>query len=374
MGDGRSDDTAVFQKSIDLAAESRGTVFVPAGVYRVGRLQLRPNTGLLGLPTYSWKGSGGSVLQLADPDSSCLLDLTGALGARIDGLCLDGMQLGRNVHGILVDKPDYGATEDNPLIERCKVTRFTGDGVRLGRIWCFRVRGNMFSENGGHGLSIRGWDGFLLDNWFSFNQGAGIATIEENNAVTITGNRLEWNRQGGIRILNGSHYNITGNYIDRCGPAILFAATDDYVPDPARIVGQVGYSTITGNMLYRSGRPEWSRNDPFASAHLVLRGVRGVTVTGNTMVVGRDDENNAGSLGFNPQANWSPELGVIAEKLRNVIIRDNAMDAGALRELIQDRGGHGGAVVIRDNVGDLFRAGDQAEGSAQPDKHETRHA
>ena len=359
MGDGRSDDTAVFQKVIDLAAERQGTVCVPAGVYRVGRLQLRRNVGLMGLPTFAYKGNGGAVLQLADPNAPCLLDLTGALGARLDGLCLDGQQLGQNIHGVLVDKPDYGTTEDNPLIERCKVSGFTGDGVRLSRIWCFRVRGNMFSENGGHGLAFRGWDGFVLDNWFSFNHGAGIGTIGENNAVTITGNRIEWNRQGGIRILNGSHYNITGNYVDRCSPGILFAATDDYVPDPTRIVGRVGYSTITGNMLYRSGRPEWSRHDPVASAHLVLRGVRGVTVIGNTMVVGRDDENNAGSFGYSTDSNWSPDYGLIVEKLQQVIIRDNVLDAGAMQELIQNRGGHGAGVLIRDNVGELFQKGNQ---------------
>ena len=354
-GDGRQDETPVFQGLIDLAAESQGTVVVPAGRYRVGQLRLRPNVGLTGLPTYSWKGSGGAVLQLADPNAECLLDLTGALGARIDGLCLDGMQLGTQVHGILVAKPDYGSTEDNPLIERCKVSRFTGDGVRLSRIWCFRVRGNMLSENGGHGLAVRGWDGFVLDNWFSFNGGAGFSTIGENNAITMTGNRIEWNPRGGVRIENGSHYNIVGNYIDRCGPGILFVATDDHVVDESRIVGRVGYSAITGNMLYRSGRPLWSRGQPDASAHLVLRGVRGVTVTANTMVVGRDDENNAGSFGYSTEVNWSPDCGMVIERLRNVIIKDNVMDAGAVRELVLDRGGHGEGVLIRDNIGELFK-------------------
>lgn len=168
-GDGATDDTAVFQSLLDLAAETQATVYVPPGTYLVGGLKMHPYTGITGEPAYSWKGTGGSTLRLADPDVASLLDITLAIGARISGLCLDGALMGSAVHGVLVDKPDYGVTEDSPLIEGCKVTRFSGDGVRLSRIWCFRVRGNMFSENRGHGLSVRGWDGFVLDNWLSKN-------------------------------------------------------------------------------------------------------------------------------------------------------------------------------------------------------------
>lgn len=186
----------------------------------------------------------------------------------------------------------------------------------------------MSSENQGH--TVRGWDGFVLDNWFSLNGGAGYASIGENNAVTITGNRVEWNRLGGLRILNGSHYNITGNYIDRCGPGILFAATPDNPVVTDRIVGRVGYTSIIGNMIYRSGRPIWNRPGEDSSAHIVLSGARGVTVTGNTLAAGLDDENNAGSTGFGVGENWSPACGIVAEALRNVIIKDNVMDSGAL--------------------------------------------
>ena len=354
-GDGRTDDTAVFQRLLDLAAESQATVEVPPGTYCVGRLKVHPHTGITGSPAYAWKGNGGSTLKLIDPSAPCLLDLTLAIGARVNGLCLDGQHLGDGVHGILVDKPDYGTTEDSPLIEGCKVSRFSGDGVCLSRIWCFRVRGNMFSENKGHGLSVRGWDGFVLDNWLSLNGGAGYASIGENNAVTITGNRIEWNQLGGLRILNGSHYNITGNYIDRSGPGILFAATPDNPVVTNRIVGRVGYTSITGNMIYRSGRPIWNRPGEDCSAHIVLTGSRGVTVTGNTMVAGLDDENNEGSTGFSREENWSPDYGVIAEGLRNVVIKDNVMDCGAVKELILDRGGHGPGVLIKDNPGELFQ-------------------
>jgi hypothetical protein len=102
-----------------------------------------------------------------------------------------------------------------------------------------------------------------------------------------------------------------------------------------RIVGRVGYTSITGNMIYRSGRPLWNRPGEDSSAHIVLTGSRGVTVTGNTMVAGLDDENNEGSTGFSREENWSPD--------------------GALKELILDRGGHGPGVLIKDNPGELFQ-------------------
>jgi len=72
------------------------------------------------------------------------------------------------------------------------------------------------------------------------------------------------------------------------------------------------------------------------------------------MVAGLDDENNEGSTGFSREENWSPDYGVVAEGLRNVVIKDNVMDSGALKELILDRGSHGSGVLIKDNPGELF--------------------
>ena len=96
---------------------------------------------------------------------------------------------------------------------------FTGDGVRLDPIWCFSVRSCEIICNDGNGLYVSGWDGFILDNWLSSNGGAGYCSEAANAAITMTGNRIEWNGNSGIRILGGSHYNITGNYIDRSGGA-----------------------------------------------------------------------------------------------------------------------------------------------------------
>jgi hypothetical protein len=332
-GDGAADDTAAIQAAIDAAAERLATVFFPEGVYICSTLKLRPQVGLLGHPTWDYRKPGGAVLRLGDANARCLLDMTGAVGSTVNGLCLDGQRLGEGIHGILVDKEAY-QMEDAFRIERCQVGWFTGDGVRLNRIWCFTVRHSMLCRNRENGLWIRGWDGFLIDNWFSGNGAAGFGAYEENASVTMTGNRIEWNRGGGIVIHRGYHYNMTGNYIDRSGgPAIALLGT----------TGPCAVFSITGNLIYRSGKPwrELARED---SSHVRFENVRGLVFTGNTLNLGRDD---------NARGEWSPRCGIVYRELENSVIVNNVLHNGALEELMVDLGGHKGGVIVKDNPGSL---------------------
>jgi hypothetical protein len=182
-----------------------------------------------------------------------------------------------------------------------------------------------------------GWDGFILDNWFSGNGKAGYAAPGPNASVTMTGNRIEWNHGGGIRLEGGSHYNITGNYIDRSGGAAI-----DLRP---RSDGAVCFCiTITGNVIYRSGKPDWTTGD-LESCHVRLDGAHGVVFSGNSLCVGQDD---------NGQGVVSPRYGLVLRKLRNCIVKDNALHIGAVQELIKDLGEHESGVEIAGNVGSLY--------------------
>jgi hypothetical protein len=332
-GDGKTDDTGAIQRALDAAAKTQASVFLPDGIFLCSTLKLHPQVGLVGDPTWNYQRPGGPVLRLNDDQARCLLDMTGAIGSTVNGISLDGQRLGEGVHGILVDKPEY-QVEDSFRIERCQIGRFSGDGVRLNRIWCFSMRHNMICYNQENGLRLRGWDGFLLDNWFSGNGQAGYGAYEENASITMVGNRVEWNRVGGVIVHSGNHYHITSNYIDRSGgPGIALLDSD----------GPCSVISIVGNVIHRSGAP-WRKLDEHDSSQVRFEGCQGLVFTGNTMSVGRDD----GGKG-----EWSPRCGIVYGRLQNAVIKDNVMHEGALEQLLVDLGGHGDGVVVKDNVGSV---------------------
>jgi hypothetical protein len=335
-GDGIADDTGAIQKALDKAALSNGAVFIPEGRFLCSELKVPEGIGIYGLPAWSYRKGMGSVI-VYKGGGNCLINLTGAYGAYLYGLCLNGNNVEGGAHGILIDKPDYGKQEDTPRIDTCRIERFSGDGIKLERIWCFVVRHSHCYGNKGCGLRVRGWDGFILDNWFSGNGETGFGAYDENASNTLTGNRIEWNRAGGILIRGGSHYNITGNYIDRsgrCGIALL----------PGEEGRGCQTITITGNVIYRSGKPEWGKSDEYDSSHVRFDSSEGIVFTGNALNSGRDDGG---------EGSYSPNYGIVVRKLRNSIVRDNVLANGALRQLVEDLGEHGEGVIIKDNVGSL---------------------
>jgi hypothetical protein len=340
-GDGRADDTAALQAALEAAGPERGTVFVPDGTYLCHDLKMPPHTGLVGNATWGYREGGGSVLKLNDPAATCLLEITGAVGATVGGLSLDGQDLGEGVHGIYLGPNPGRGEEDTPRIERCHISHFTGDGIRLDPVWCFSIRGCEVIFNQGNGLYVAGWDGFILDNWFSGNGGAGYFADQASASVTMTGNRIEWNHHGGIRIYGGSHYNITGNYLDRSGgPGISLHP---------RAGAPCMCLTITGNVIYRSGKPEWT-TEPYDSAHVRFVGVHGLVFSGNSMCVGQDDGGGVNS----------PEYGIVLQDLKNCVIRGNTLHLGALTELISALGGNGEGVIIADNPGSIYTERDKS--------------
>ncbi|MBQ3955214.1 MAG: right-handed parallel beta-helix repeat-containing protein, partial [Clostridia bacterium] len=248
LPDGETDSTAAIQTALDRAGECMGEVVVPPGIYKTGRLVMRPQTKLSGTSSWLFGGYGGSIFRLNTADTDCMIDVTGAFGVQISGMNLEGMRLGQGIHGVKLYWPVYngGGKEDTPTIDDCKIGHFTGDGVHLEHIWCFSVRHSMLCFNAGAGLYIDGWDGFILDNWFSGNANGGILGGPVCCSVTTTGNRVEWNRVGGFVIPAGNTMNITGNYFDRSGgPALKLGAAN----------GGMESVTVTGNLINRSGKP-----------------------------------------------------------------------------------------------------------------------
>jgi hypothetical protein len=137
-------------------------------------------------------------------------------------------------------------------------------------------------------------------------------------------------------VAGGSHYNITGNYIDRSGTSAI--AVLPRGGRPSR------HLAISGNVIYRSGK--WADAETHDSSQVRLEGSRGITCLANTLVAGRDD----GGRG-----NWSPSHGFVCNGLENCVVKDNVLDDGALKQLVLDLGGHNDGFLIKDNPGRLFR-------------------
>lgn len=340
VGDGKTDCTAAIQKALDDASTCQGEVVVPPGKYLVGYLHMHgQGVSMVGTSAWSFRSDGASILILNSDSAECLLDITGAFGCAIRGMSLCGNHLGKDIHGIKLYWDEYngGSEEDTPCIDDCRIGNFSGDGVHLEHIWCFSVRHSMLHNNDGCGLFIDGWDGFILDNWFTCNTGGGILGGRVVASITCTGNRVEWNRRGGFIIPFGDSYNITGNFFDRSfGPALELGSEE---------VGGVSLVTVTGNIFRRSGayEAEVPFTDPEKCSHVILNNCSNMTVMSNTMRVGRND-GGGGVL--------SPDYCFVVKDCKNCIIKDNTMMTGSKKELIRDYGNNIDC-VIADNIGSL---------------------
>lgn len=347
-GNGKTDDTKALQAALDAAGEKRGGVFVPPGVYLSSELHMRPYTALVGIPVFSDKPTGGSKIRLADERASCLLNVTEAFGATIEGLTFEGARLGKEVHGLMVYRRVYGQQYQQLHINCCKVTGFSGTGVMLRYASCFSIRHSMITHNGGDGIRCFGWDGFVMDNQLSGNGGCGWEGTM-GIAIQLTGNRIEWNRKSGIRVAGGWLYTITGNSIDRSGTSAIALVThenadpttDGYMPKGMLPVQHVA---VTGNFIYRSGK--LAEPESHDSSQVLLDGALGVTIVGNTLISGHDDFG---------QGTYTPSYGFVCKSLTNCVIANNAMHDAALKQLVLDLGGHGEGFIVKDNPGRVGR-------------------
>lgn len=339
LGDGETDCTDAIQQALNAAGEVKGAVLVPPGRYRVGTLTVPAGVHIKGDHAWAFRRPGTSILEPADENQPCLLDISGGIGCTISGLSLEGNHMGQHMHGILLYHDDYngGGTEDTPTIEDCKVNNFSGNAVHLEHVWCFSLRHCMLSHCGGSGLFVDGWDGFVLDNWFSGNKGAGFLGGPTVNSITATGNRVEWNTAGGFCLQNGNSMNITGNYFDRSGgPGLRLCAKDDQ---------QLDTICVTGNIFYRSGAGDCSNppEDMLESAHIRMEGCINCTVSANAFRMGEND-GGGGTRG--------PENVFVIRHLKDCVFSANAVSSGSAKKVFLDNGEHQGDVILQNNVGD----------------------
>ncbi|MBQ3151113.1 MAG: right-handed parallel beta-helix repeat-containing protein [Clostridia bacterium] len=343
IGDGIHDDTEAIRAAIQKASEGSGVVKFSFGTYRTDVIDVPQAVCIKSEPTWAFRTKGRTVLIPAKEEQNCIFDVSGASGATISGLCICGNGMGSNMHGISMDRERRRDEEHAVRIDTCQIREFSGNGLNLIGAWAVSVRHSHSCHNGGYGLYLDGTDAFIVDNWFSGNKKAGFGGDTWNSAVNFTSNRVEWNGECGIRLSGGMRYNITGNYIDRSfGPAIIIEDAENYHKRLHKTHTVMPYAiTVTGNTIVRSGKTAEDGSD--GDCHIFMKRAAGIAIVGNTFNVWKDDGRNG---------RISPHKGIIIEQCSHCVIANNTMLPGAVKELIEDRGGHGDQVIIKDNVGD----------------------
>lgn len=341
--DGKADDTKAIAKAIQKACETNGVVYFPSGTYRTDEIELPAQVTLKCEPSWSYRTLGRVVIIPAREDQRCILDLSLATGATIYGLCFDGRNIGNDMHGIATcDHKRDRNREHTFRIDNCRITNFSGDGLHMVDFWAFTLRNSMSNHNGGDGCYLEGCDCWINDNIFSSNGKAGIGGDTWNSAVTAIGNRIEWNRQCGVRLCASIRFALVGNYIDRSfGPAIILDKGPNYHERIGREHTVLPCCiTICGNNIVRSARNSEKGSD--LDCQILLRNAAGVTITGNTFNVWKDDSSGGRA---------TPSYGIVIENCSDCVITGNEMMAGAAVQLFLNKGGNGENVIIADNAG-----------------------
>ena len=176
VGDGKTDCTAAIQSALDEAAAVSGKVVVPPGVFMtVGGLKMRgKGVSLCGTPAWSFRNDGASVLKLCGDKADCMLDISGAFGCTIHGICMNGAGLGENIHGIKLywDRSNGGGQEDTPTVDDCRIGNFTGDG-------------GVLPVSPDYGVIMRNCENSILKENAMHNGSLKNNLIEENNTGCI---------------------------------------------------------------------------------------------------------------------------------------------------------------------------------------------
>jgi hypothetical protein len=337
-GDGKTDDTEALIAAMKRATETEGTVYFPAGTYNIRPVKVPSHITLLGNSAWAYVDRraftehGRTVLSAipGDDKAKALLDMDGVLGTRVIGLTLIGNGVGECLHGVYSKHPGI---EQNIVFEDCRIVNFTGSGLRLDNVWVAAVRRCIILQNKLHGIDwSKGYDGWVIDNQIADNGGAGLFAGKDPShefhkevfevdgysgmgTVTCTGNRIEWNKIGGVVLYTAMSMQINGcSFDNNFGPAVKFV--------------RCTHSTVSAGIFRSGGVNEGGKE----SSHIYLEDCRGVAVNGNSFY---------GWFGPpNLHKGAAPHYGFFLKNLRCCIVANNALFEAGSEAAALDHGGH----------------------------------
>ena len=264
---GADDSTAALQSLIDTAPEGM-PLWLPAGLYRVDGLVLRPGQSLAGPPARSYTGSADSGARLQ---------------ARLSSQTVPVLVVGER--GSVADISVAGNGRRQPAV------RPAGDGAVLQRVTMLEgsvgfdanyTSGSLLADCMVHenGVGIADLvDSMVRTCVVNANSGDGISLGPGANDNMLVGNKVEWNDGHGIQAQQALHNVVIGGILDRNGKT------------GARLV-ECSHTTVVGSVFRRNGR--LAEGAPADDCHVYQQDCTGLVVTGIATNSGPDDDDVSG--------------------------------------------------------------------------------
>ncbi|MBO0841373.1 MAG: hypothetical protein J2O49_11200, partial [Sciscionella sp.] len=186
-GDGNADDTMAIQKALDVASANGGTVYLPAGRYRIRRALITRNNTVL-------RGDGRAatrIVQASPTEDAINGESARMVNVGIEDLEIHGPGDGR---GCGIRLGDASATSSYLMLRNINVQGFGGDGVYLGRWIVSTITGARVFDCGGNGFHI-----------------------ERGTSITALGCFSLRNERAGYRLAHLVYSALSGCATDHCG-------------------------------------------------------------------------------------------------------------------------------------------------------------
>lgn len=264
FGNGVSNDTTKLQTAINAAGNS-ARLYLPAGVYLVDGLTLRPNQWLSGPSAAAYTGTGattGAILR-ARTTTQTVAVLTVPEYARVSDIAVEALST--------VNTPCV-----QPSAGLCTIERVTMSGGSAGfegdYMGAMLLSACFIHDND---VGVRNIVDSMMTNCILNVNGEGLALLTGANDNMIVGNKIEWNDAHGVTLYQAESNTFAGNVIDRSGLAGFSLI-------------EAVHTSITGGIVRRNGRLAAALPDE--NAQITQQSCTGVLISGvSTMAFGDDD-------------------------------------------------------------------------------------